>query len=312
MVVPKKTLIQRDLSMLPHETENAVDIQNKYAAEFKTCSDHLEIVHESVLPELCEAIKRCPYATCLAGVGILVRDIRRFRSAALECQFGYVENAEILTRSMFESLLAGRFIFGPDKPTKDCSPKLREALKCLAEIPNGLTQRDFRALLYCHRTTFGVRYMGIRARRHANLRKSAKDKGSRLEECLPEIEKQIGKEWVNKLKSWSNYSGMSISNLAENAGLSELYDTFYAMNSLTSHASDPLRHLEFDESSGAVGLGIAGFDDGDMRRVLYCANGLLNQVCMDFGEVFDLPSLSKLQSILPRIMVIDPHSKQSA
>ena len=290
--------------MLPDEEKNLISIGTQFSQEFQTCARLLHVAYFSVFPELKAATSGHNPQTRAVVIGILVREIRRFRATVAMCQLGYVESAEILTRSLFEAFLAERYIFGDDLQLDKCSKHLRERRRELPDIPKSYCQQDFRALLYGCSRNFAVNAAGEKSRRYPEIKGLNR---TSMQQVMKDIKKRIGPKWYAVLaQNPGGYSGMSVRQLAENSGHLKFYDFLYGTLSVTVHAADPLRHLDFNKSDGNWDCNVAGFDDGSLLLTLQLSCVLMGHLCDDLGQVFQLPCREKLQTLSAEIEAMSP------
>lgn len=294
--------------MLPYEKENIQKIDRDFKPQFQVCEELLKLVYGSVLPELHEAVVECPLITRGVAVGILAREIRRYRSVVAMCQMGYVESAEILNRSLFESLLAERFIFRGDKPLEKCSDGLAKRRGNLPEIPANFSQRDFRALLYQQAEYINLQAVNTKAVGvGGQLAITGKRNQEGMKSIIEEIRQVVGEEWYNVLtKHPRTFSGLTVRELAENCEHEGMYATVYGLFSNTVHAGDPVRHIHINDERKLFSAVIAGFRPQDLLHSLQISSAILAQASEDLAIAFQLPAREKIDAMVAKIESIDP------
>jgi len=172
--------------------------------------------------------------TVLMAIGIDC--IRKYRSILALCEIGQIDNAQILARCVFESLLAVRFILLP-RPRKYNLPVQ----------PRTYSAREFRAILYSVA-------VGIKAAKLAETTKVTKGAKRMLNRAVvrglqanaSEAEAEIGKAWFDRIRQSKSFSGLSVYDMAVHAGLQQDYLGLYGRNSIIVHAGDSMEHLELD------------------------------------------------------------------
>ena len=113
--------------MLPNEAENRTRTRAAIGAEFELIQTAIALgvaTLNRLISSDCHA-----EITKAMTIAILTREIRRLRSIAAIAELGFAENADILCRSMFEGLLAERFILRSPPPGNQRSSDLANALK---------------------------------------------------------------------------------------------------------------------------------------------------------------------------------------
>ena len=175
-----------------------------------------------------------------------VRACRQFRSVVELCVRGEAHDASILTRTMFENLLALEFVLKSRILLKPY--KKRYGSKAPSSMP-----RLLRARLYL--TYFGFQWEVLKSRNRSKA--GAKRPSRRLASLVPKsvldrYESLIGSTWVERFKQFPRtYSGLTVSELAQAIGpvYARWYNVVYAIQSGAVHASNSAGLLHF---SGAI------------------------------------------------------------
>jgi len=195
-----------------------------------------------------------------------VQTCRLFRSIIDDCSRCESYTANILSRSLFETIVALQFILKSrvyifvephrDKQTKahlkDPDGDLQYISKTYAHNPPAWARpsflsRDLRANLYVSHDHFdSVRFTKECAdigglKRVARSRKKAEDPNVPIT-----IRNTIGDEWFSILKHKKSYSGLSVKELAIilSRPLSRWYASVYHIQSRMVHATDALQHVQ--------------------------------------------------------------------
>ena len=283
--------------MLPNEDENRRRLVSRFAREFTLMSDLASLalnLHEDLChvdgPDLTANVKEFV-------VGTLTRDLRRFRSCVELCSMGYPENATILTRSMFESLVAERFVIGTPIEANARSSDLAAALELLPPSPQGRAGEEFRSYLY----------RAMEPLRMVRLSESIGHESQLLQHTSTwtkvgeEIEKTIGSEWVKRLRKVRHYSGTSVRLCAENHQLLEYYVKVYGLQSSQVHAEDSFRYIACDDDDENSGMAlIAGLVNG-LELSLFNSGNMLGSLLHDLNGRFSLGYDHQLAELALRI-----------
>lgn len=170
-----------------------------------------------------------------AAYALDIRACRQFRSVIELCMRGEAHDAAVLTRTMFESLLALEFVLKPRISLK----RYKERYKSDApsSMPNLL-----RARLYL--TYFGFQWEVLRSRNRSKpgAKRHARRLASQVpKQVLDDYESLIGSVWVERFKrNPRTYSGLTVSELAQAIGpvYARWYNVIYAIQSGAVHASN--------------------------------------------------------------------------
>jgi hypothetical protein len=197
-----------------------------------------------------------------------VQACRLFRSVVEECRRCEGLNASILARSLFETVLAQRFILArrvriivePRLDEKTGAPKMVAGKPDYMAKPSSKTalpskkhwpSRDFRAGLYMAHTHFQFeraisaieKYPGGK-RRAKVLRKSMDSAEAAKHEA------EIGPEWSHILRRKPHtYSGLSVADLARvlHKSLYSWYEAIYHFQSKAVHANDIMKNVDVSD-----------------------------------------------------------------
>jgi hypothetical protein len=227
---------------------------------------------------LCEeTASSCAGETKLTIGGMLAREIRRLRSIVMVSEVEYVENAEILTRCLFEGVLGERFILDTPIPLAECSESLRERRQRLPVIPPGISKEELHTHLY--NASPALRMLAA----HDNSDVDERDT-QRLERAVSELQTTIGPEWMDVLRRPPYaYSGLNVRQLAENYRLSNYYESAYGVQSRTAHANDALQFVSCCHSPES-GLCVS-FHVSTKARYLQQLPLVLRLACGMFGTI---------------------------
>ena len=186
--------------------------------------------------------------TRMVIVGLLVQEIRKYRSALLLAEYGLDEAETMVARSLFEGLLAARFIVMKPKRADSCSPGVSGKLKSLPPIPKGRTTVEFRADLYAAYPTLRTEAIVSQASKVDGLKRTASPKRlTKMVDWIAEIERRIGKRWTSFLRRAKSYSGLNVAEQAEAYRLLSLYRGVYGLQSFHTHAITGARYVKMTE-----------------------------------------------------------------
>jgi len=174
-----------------------------------------------------------------------VRACRQFRSVVELCMRGEAHDASILTRTMFENLLALEFVLKPRISLKPYKNRYK------SKAPSSMS-RLLRARLYL--TYFGFQWEVLKSRnsKKARANRRARQLASQVpKQVRDHYESLIGSVWVERFKQHPRtYSGLTVSELAQAIGpvYAIWYNVVYAIQSGDVHASNAAELLHFSEA----------------------------------------------------------------
>ncbi|MEL0094836.1 MAG: DUF5677 domain-containing protein [Planctomycetaceae bacterium] len=227
--------------MFPCEDKNRSKIRRQYESQF---TDSAELVDGSVefLETLGKTASNFSEETRAFLIGTFAREIRRFRSINLLCEFGLTENAEILTRSGFEGLMSLHYVLGIRVPDDEISNDLKNRIRSLPEFPKDISKFDFRVALY----------LAKEAQTYLKVFPDDGDKRKDEINYLKELVGQVGEQWKKTIKDTKTYSGLNIRQLAEYCKLTDIYEEIYPLLCNVSHAGDASRFVGRNDDSEIV------------------------------------------------------------
>jgi hypothetical protein len=205
-----------------------------------------------------------------------VQALRLFRAIIQDCKRAEAFTASILTRTLFENLLAVLFLLKKDvriivEPTKG-TPSGTTPVKFAAKLKSKNTRRTAK-----HRLTRELRANLLMAHYHFSLEgqhieslgkfpgmyhKTKQLKRSLDPTTAAEYEREIGPTWSYILRNSNYYSGLSVKDLAQVLGTSLLrwYHTVYHFQSCDGHAINLLQHLAIQDGTSLKAI-YASTDD---------------------------------------------------
>ena len=114
--------------MMPQEEENRQAILQECRGPLMAARELLSVAFSlSERLDLNTMLSRVQPRTALVLKGLLAREIQQCRAAISICEIGLDDSAFIMVRSLFEGLLALRFIIAKPIRFSACSPGLQAA-----------------------------------------------------------------------------------------------------------------------------------------------------------------------------------------
>jgi hypothetical protein len=278
--------------MFPNEQENREELARHFASDFLLMGQLAKVAihfHE----DLCHV--KGPDLTGNAKeflLGTFTRELRRFRSCIELCAMGYTENATILTRSMYEGLLAERFVIGTPIPDEACSTSLINARSRLPKFPMGGEGEEVRS--YLCRAMEPLRMSRLRETLHDQAELLAQT--SKWDNAEQMIESMVGADWLKTLKKSKHYSGMNVRLCAESCGLLDYHVKLYGLQSAQVHADDAFRYVN-SEAGNALLVGLVN----SLPMTLFNSANMLGMIMHDLNERFAMAFQHDLEVIAIQI-----------
>jgi hypothetical protein len=217
-----------------------------------------------------------------------VQALRLFRSVVQDCQRAEAFTASVLTRTLFENLLAVLFLLKKDvriivEPIKGTAPgttpvkfAAKPKSKATRRTAKHRLSRDLRANLFMAHYYFSLERRHIESLgKFPGMYHKAKQLQKTVDPTVAaNYESEIGVEWSYILRNSDYYSGLKIRELAQvlDTSLLRWYDTAYHFQSCDGHAINTLQHLAVrpDESVQAQ----YASSDHDVNQSLRAAVGM--------------------------------------
>jgi hypothetical protein len=196
-----------------------------------------------------------------------VQALRLFRSIVQDCRRAEAFTASILTRTLFETVLAVLFLLKKDvriivepvyqKNAPHGTPPIGYAAKPRSKNSKRTLRhrlsRELRATLYMAHNYFMLegRHIKSLGRSPGMYHKARQLKKSVDPKVATEYESEVGPQWTHILRHSGSYCGLSIENLAAVLGepLTRWYDTVYHFQSCDVHALNSLQHLDIHDGT---------------------------------------------------------------
>ena len=224
--------------MLPNEESNRQSVRTMFGKLFDAVADFLAVVSDypACFPD---GAKRKGSGVAILMTQLLCKQaLIRFRSIIALCEMGHVEDADVLVRALFETVMAVRFILKPKKRVSACSSQLCAELAVLPPIPRNGTM-DFRAKLYAASEPIKLDKLLRRFLTKPGMKRMTTQKHrERIADVVSDVESDIGSEWVERIRKTKSYSGIQqVRLLAEYCGLLKFWDSVYELQSGRAHGA---------------------------------------------------------------------------
>jgi hypothetical protein len=236
--------------MLPDEGNNRESIRKAYGRCLDLGAVFVGAGAKAI--ELCCENKTLDTRAMRFGLGMLAMSTRRLRAIIALLELGLVEDAEILLRSLFESLLAFRFVFRRQRALQRCSPGLQQALKRWPKIPSTMPAPVFRALLYDAHEMFQTANTFKEGKSVKGIARRCASSERRIAPIVTGVAKLIGPWHAILTNRPYTYSGLTVAQLAELYGLQKLHRSVYALMSIKTHGGRATQSVTVDGEQGGV------------------------------------------------------------
>ena len=276
--------------MLPFEGQNRREIQEQFKDYFDR-SQRLLDLGVQLVQELAKTEAKTAPIVKAACVAIAYDALRRYRSIVILAELGYTENSNILSRSLFELVLAGRFVLGKFRKRKSTNQKKKSGIP---QAPKRFDKQAFRAYLYA--LSSAIKLAGlVNEISTTKGRKRTFDKATRqlVAQSVNRIELFLGKQAASEIRKQGTYSGMTVFQLATACGLREEYVGAYKILCETSHAADAFQRLDINADRIAL-------DRAKQHLIpssLYRAGAYLQWILLDVAEEFELQGEDQIAAV---------------
>jgi hypothetical protein len=211
-------------------------------------------------------------------LGLHVRIVRKYGQVLHLAELGQADGAEVLCRTMYESLLAQAFI---------CRPRirLRRTDKSVLNLHGKKLTKEFRALLYYAHDAIQNEKSLEHKEKLRGFKRIAKDIRKVANQPLSEIKTVLGPAWSKALRA-NTCAGVHVSDLAFSLGhqIYVWYRTLYGEHSSHVHTGDHRRFATRD----AKGPYVRWQDDNDdVARALLYSTAILGLATSEYARLFD-------------------------
>ncbi len=193
---------------------------------------------------------------------------------------GHNADADILLRSLYETALATRFVFGS---------KRRKTAPKLPDIPRRFSAMDFRAMLYVAAVDISLLKMLTQARDVVGAKRNARYRFKEVAERVSQIEGVIGKDWVKSIWKANSYSGTSVRGLASWCGMEAYHIQVYGLQSTRAHGASATELVE------------GRFID-DLPKIIHLSGAMLCYIIRDIRRGFrmeaDVPTDNAIREFM--------------
>lgn len=279
----------------PEEISNIKKIQHNFKLTIENGKRLFKLgVDTLAQPVHIEKIPGIDKFALIVTAGILTKICRLYRGIYILGSSGLVAEAEILQRSLYESMIGLFFILRP-------RVILRQNDKPLRRIGKKSFNSIFRARLY-----FAFERVQLSKKiniyeQTAGLKGLSKRMNKiEIDKQMQTVERVVGKEWLNRLKRSKTYSGVSLKDLAQSLGLISAHQTAYYYMSKTAHAMDSSDYIHLDAQQG--GLYIRLHDDlNSLGRIFGTADVLFFHSIDIYNRRFKLGLDRKLENMKAKL-----------
>ncbi len=241
--------------MLIDEQQVADEISKRDAHQLALADECVAVGTELLARTTLKVLKRAGITQQVVHVtaGLLVKATRLLRATRLLYGRGLAAEGDILVRTLFETLVAVRFVLKP-------RVTLRENGTPLAKIPGKPLTTHFRACLYfAHQE---LEYQKGLVGRRGFTKKDRQHVADRVDLAL----KTIGTEWAKRLKG-GNYAGVHLRALCGSIGIGHIYDALYRPLSWAVHARDASSHVQLDLKNNRFIVKVAATLPSDAKKL---------------------------------------------
>ena len=212
-------------------------IRRRFPEDFE-CSEKLLAVAHELHGLLCDKDVRPPqnHAKCVV-LGIWTKICKQYRSILVLCELGLVEDAEVIARSLFESMLQTFFVVKRNV-------RLRRGWENTPKRPRGGFSMEFRAKLYLAHNALNEQKRLNVWKNKRGLKRAARPLSQPVAEMLQYAESFVGAAWMAWLRDKNkSFDAFKVETMSDNLGLSRWYNGVYRRQSTVTHAGDALTHL---------------------------------------------------------------------
>jgi hypothetical protein len=214
------------------------------------------------------------------------------------CEIGFQDSAYVLIRSLYEGMLALRFVISEPIAESSQSEKLRKAIKSLPVIPVGDKGVAFRAEMYMgSRVAMMLNELNDPVVNAAVASVVPADVVDGYRKDVEELRERLGDAWVDQFgeRPWT-YSGLNVRHLAESRGLLEIHAKNYSLLCSSSHAHDGI-HFVVSLIDETVGVKMVG-DIDRLKTALQMGCAFIGQSLIDINDFYSLGFESEFSKII--------------
>jgi hypothetical protein len=195
--------------------------------------------------------------TVYLSMGLYAKGCKQLRSIIHLCMIGLTDEAEVISRSLFETILALEFLVRSRVTLKESGNKV--------SVPKGkpLTT-PFRTQLYLAHVAFEDERRLKEFKKTRGLKRYAKYLGSpgSITKAADTARNAIGPEWTSRVAGAKKYGGVTVRSLAESFGVLSFYLAVYSKQSGAAHGADALAHFNVRKAGEPFTLKLLSDLDG--------------------------------------------------
>jgi len=310
-IAAQRGIVDQMIYYFPDEEMRSEEARQHLAHQFEFCDRLLRFWFEHP-KEKWLAKSSLPGHVIDLAMTLNVQICRHFRSVLDECRRCEAAGALIVSRSLYESMLAVLFVLKPRvriilEPLLDKSKQVKRTqsgqIKYHAIIPTKKRRgkradnldRSTRAYMYLAHSVVCDIVLGRKCKNLDGLKRS----GIRIEreaaKWLVHFDALISMSWMYVLTAeWQSYCGLSVSSIAKmlDSSMFRWYETIYSLQSRVVHAADALRFV----TESPHGMFEAAYlsNEPELRGVIEISTGLflihvmMMQKFIGFGPSIDM------------------------
>lgn len=221
---------------------------------------------------------------------LLLDSCRHFRSIIVLAEIGNGMAVDILTRTLFESLLGMNFVLAPRLRLWTEDRKRGKVTRTPLNLHGRILTPQFRATLYCAYIAFQMDDWVWRIRKVRGLKRASKALQAAVDPKATNVWiDEIGVSWSERLLRSRSYSGLKIAGLARcvSKTMAKYYNTLYSYQSAAVHGVKISELINKDDDGPRSPLGTWQDDSTQLRRLLRTACGLFYSQIAFLHQSFD-------------------------
>jgi hypothetical protein len=225
----------------PGQDERAAEIRHDLAKEFDFAERVFEFWMRALKDEWLAKCSLPPIVTRGTAMPLNTQACRLFQSLLECCNRADAFSADILARSLFETLLATCFVLQKEFSYLPALVPQGAPIEAEQRLPE-----DLRAKLYMSFQALRTKRHGARLATDERFQALATTVADRYPPIVFErIASELDPEWIKVLTKAPTYSGLKINELAITLGhiYEYWYSSFYFLQSRNAHGADAVQHV---------------------------------------------------------------------
>lgn len=237
--------------MRPGESTTKRRIRKEHPKQFALADRFLAVIH-GLHGLLCDRqVERRLWRPQVITHGLWIKICKQYRSIIVLCELGLVEDAEVIARSLFESVLQVVFIVKR-------GIRVERGWSNAPKPPTGGFSSGFRATLCVVRPIIQAHRKATHSQKKRGLRRVLRPILAATAGQVDLAKALLGMEWFEWLSNkGASKNAFSVETMAGNLGLARYYEVIYRWQSEIVHAADALNHLSLGEQAMSIDATIA-------------------------------------------------------